>query len=660
MAYQHFTASIHCLCAGLLAGALLTACGTGDPPRSQPSISAGQNQPQPTDPRKLRHEGSGEDHAGRDGYREQMHRAPDGVDWRAVEAANWDREHQRRLALVQDQKTRPVGSRNLRSSGPGGIGAGGQKSVGSQPNTPGTQSLLAGPGFWEEVGSRNQAGHTRCAALGPELNGQRSLYVGSAGGGLWSSPDGGTSWSPLSDSLFGGVDEVIALAPPMAQDPDVLVIRRGTSLFRSVDGGLSWLVIPSPSGLTQIHTLTRLYDGNQTLLMLTRTTAGLGGQKTQLFRSQDLGASFQLLYQAPSYGNGDLWTPQGGPGAGTQVFMALRGQLYRSDDGGATFPQVLPLNPGNPKCHITGSEQTGPTLYVTLQENSNWRLYRSDDGGSSAVTLGTLPDYWGSTRSMVGFASNAMDLVYGGVNGHRSSDGGLSFQDINGWGEYYGNPSGKLHADLRGLDVIREDLGQGLVQDRLYFNTDGGTYLSTDNGLTVQNLSLEGLGVGQFYDTHTSALNPSRIVGGTQDQGYQHGLLEPYFGKGPSTALDQLISGDYGHLVTGDGTHELLYSTYPGFILIQRGETNPSLLTRPFPAGANNLWLPPLVEDPTDVESFYFLADRLWRYSKTGLTWNPVQHSSHDFSAGPGSYLSAMAIAPTDSQRMYAVTDSGR
>ncbi len=638
---------------------ILVGCGRPEAQRVVRPQGAAPS-PQPTDPLRLRdRDGGGEDHEGRNRYFEQMHRAPDGLDWRAIDAANWRAEHTRRLGLAQQKQTRSNGAQGLRSSGPPSVGP---STIQGQP--PGSNAsgpvMIADRGYWEEVGSSNQAGHTRCAALGPEVNGQQNLYVGSAGGGLWISPDSGDTWSPTSDSVYGGVDEVVVLAPANNSDPDIVIMRRGSNLFRSTNGGFTWTAVPGPTGLTSIQTMTRLYDGNQSILMLVKVNPGSTGHKSQLYKSMDLGASFQLQYEAATAGDGDLWTPQSGPGAGLQVFIAINGQLLRSDDGGQTFPGQLDLNPGNVKCHITGSEAAGPTLYLVLKEGSNWRLYRSDDGGSSALTLGTISGYWGNARSMTAFTTDAMHLVYGGVNGYRSTDGGMSFQMINSWGEYYGDPANKLHADLRGLDLIRKDLGAGQAQDNLYFNTDGGTYLSTDHGLTVHNLSLEGLGVGQFYATHTSSRNPDRIAGGTQDQGYQHGERQPNFGPGPSTPFEQLISGDYGHLVSGDGTHDFLYSTYPGFILIQQGEYSPSLSTKSFPSGSNHLWLPPLAADPDDPEAFYFLADRLWRYQKNGPDWQPVQHSAHDFAAGSGSFLSALHVAPSDTQRMYAVTNSGR
>ena len=162
----------------------------------------------------------------------------------------------------------------------------------------------------------------------------------------------------------------------------------------------------------------------------------------------------------------------------------------------------------------------------------------------------------------------------------------------------------------------------------------------------MQNLSLEGLGVGQFYSTHL-VLDPRRISGGTQDQGYQVGTRAISLGEGPSTAFDQIISGDYGHLTSGDGTHEYVYSTYPGFILVQRGETSPTLRFVDFPAGSTRLWLPPVVADPTDRRRFFFLGRRLHRYEPVGGgNWAPTQWSNVDFAAGGASTSPPWASRP--------------
>ena len=152
-------------------------------------------------------------------------------------------------------------------------------------------------------------------------------------------------------------------------------------------------------------------------------------------------------------------------------------------------------------------------------------------------------------------------------------------------------------------------------------------------------------------------------MAGSQDQGYQRGIYQAPggAGAGPSTDFTQLISGDYGHLTSGDGTHDWLYSTYPGFILVQRGQNQPTLGTLDFPAGASNLWLPPVVADPLEKTAFFFCGDKLWRYLRTaGFNFNYALHSIEDFSAGPSNFLTGLSFAPTDPDRAYAVTDAGQ
>ncbi|MEM8713066.1 MAG: hypothetical protein AAGG01_19125, partial [Planctomycetota bacterium] len=130
-------------------------------------------------------------------------------------------------------------------------------------------------------------------------------------------------------------------------------------------------------------------------------------------------------------------------------------------------------------------------------------------------------------------------------------------------------------------------------------------------------------------------------------------------GPGPSTDFDQTISGDYGHLTSGDGTHRYVYSTYPGFTLVQVGATNPSMRQVSFPSGVDRLWLPPVVADPEDRDSFFFLSSELHRYTRSGSSWNGTRWSARDFGAGSSTYMTAMAFAPSQTSRAYAITNAG-
>jgi len=594
-------------CAALLAF-VLAACGAR-PASPQPP-------PAPTDPRGG--EGEGERNVERERFIERLHKAAPGVDWRAIEAENHERERQRRADVVR-----------------GG-------------------ALLAGP-TWEEIGSRNQAGHTRAGHLGPDLGAGRTLYLGSANGGVWRSDPTGSSWSPMSDHVFGGADDVFALAPAAGTEP-VVVFRRGASVYRSDDGGATWDLAGGLAGLSSARRLILLADPGQTLVLAARGPSG-SGTRLGLWVSTDHGRTFTRRHSFATNWAGDIWAPRVGVGAGAVLFALESGRLWRSGDAGLTWTALAATSTTATEGVLTGSEAGAPHLYVGLRESA-WQLFRSTDAGVTLVARGALDGYWNGTRTLVAFPDDPQRLLHGGVECKRSSNGGGSWSVVNTWGAYYGNPAQRLHADIRHIDV-QPDPANPAGAHLAYIHTDGGTYLSTNFGQTVQNLSLDGLGVGQFYGTLTSQVNPDRIVGGTQDQGYQRGTRVPSTGPGPSTPFTQLISGDYAHLVSYNGAHERVYSVYPGFVLVHRGETNPSLSQKNFPGFGGALWLPPLAADQNDRDAFFILGASLWRCRWSGSSWTDVQRSAHDFGAGSAEFGSALAFAPGAPLRGYAANDDG-
>ncbi|HIG88008.1 MAG TPA: hypothetical protein EYQ25_13340 [Planctomycetes bacterium] len=559
----------------------------------------------------------GAEQAARRRWIEEMHRAAPGVDWRRIEKANQEAERLRRNGLAGAPE-----------------GAGGLS------------------GAWFEVGSKNISGHTRCAAYGPERNGERLLYVGSANGGLWRGTMDGTDWTPLSEGLFGGFDGLVVVPPSSLNDADILITRQGSSIYRSDDQGSTWTVPSGLGGISDVRSLVVLPDGLSTVLIYGQWNGG-----NALLASIDLGQTFSVRKTWPTPWSGELWVPQVGNGAGTDIWLYHNNKIRVSLDGGFQFT-VRDGPGGASQGHLTGSEAGGGALYLTSREGNSWVPYRSLDGGWTFNAMAAPPEYWGSQNSMVGFSSNRDALVLGGTNGYTSSNGGQTWEQISSWGEYYGNPAQRLHADLRAINVLPHPDGPAFG-DIVYFNTDGGTYRSTDEGQSVENLSLLGLGVGQFYSTLTDSNSPNRIHGGTQDQGYQIGMRAHSTGTGPSTGFSQIISGDYGHLTSPDGSLDRVYSTYPGFTLIASGPTS-SLSTLDFPQGSSHLWLPPVVADPGTPNSFFFLGRYLWRQYRTGASWSEVHHSTRDFGAGSGSYLSAMAFSPTDPDLAWAANNAGR
>lgn len=550
---------------------------------------------------------------GRKRWIERIHRTAPGVDWREIERENGRRAQERR--------------NELRGS-----------------------SLFAVASPWSEVGSSNQAGRVHCVARGADGT---TLNLGSDRGGVWRGSANGSNWQPLGDNLFGGTQELIVLPGNLPGDPDVRIsFTEGGTVRRSADDGATWTTPAGVGGVSSIRAVGRLLDGSSTVLALARQSG-----QTRLLASTNKGQTFSVRYAETQTWDGSMWIPRQGAAASNEVYLLHKGQLKRSVNSGFAFTTLGTVDAAASAGVLSGSEAGAPTLYAAVSAGGAWDLYRSTIGGTSFQKRATIGDFWGPLCASI----LSPDLVmYGGVEAHRSTDGGATFQVINTWGAYYANPATRLHADLMGIYCL-PDPPSGTAET-WYFGTDGGLFHSLDQGSTVANLSLSGLGISQYYSTLTSASQPKLILAGAQDQGYQRGTLVPPAGAGPSTPFAQLISGDYGHLTSSDGSHDYAFSTYPGFILVQEGQTIPKLYQVAFPSGTAQDWLPAVVADPLQKTAFFFLANQLYRYQRSPFapSYPASLYSAQDFAAGSASYLTAMAFAPGDPQRAYAVNDAGQ
>ncbi|MFQ5463335.1 MAG: hypothetical protein ACE5E5_12010, partial [Phycisphaerae bacterium] len=417
--------------------------------------------------------------------------------------------------------------------------------------------------------------------------------------------------------------------------------------------GVTWEAPVGLGNLNWIRGVAVLDDAARTILLYAR--GPVSNYRPAVFASVDYGRTFAIRWQAATDWSGYMWVPRVGAEAAGAVYLAHQGQLRRCDDGGFSCPVVGTIDSAGTEAILAGSEDGAPRLFAAVKVGTQWGLRRSDDAGATWMFVDPLDDFYGTLCASI---HNQDVILYGGLDAHRSVDGGQTFGTINAWYEYYDNPEFKLHADIFGLHCWPDPSNPN--NEVWYIGTDGGIYRSMNMGTSVQNLSLDGLGISQYYSTLTSSDDPTLLVAGAQDQGYQRGFVQPSTGPGPSTPLTQLISGDYGHLTSKDGTHNVVYSTYPGFVLIQEGAANPVLYTASFPDGSAHAWLPPVVADPLDQNSFFFCAQKLYRYVRAGNSWIPTTYSNQDFAIGSSSYLSALMFAPSDPNRAYAVTDTGR
>jgi hypothetical protein len=175
----------------------------------------------------------------------------------------------------------------------------------------------------------------------------------------------------------------------------------------------------------------------------------------------------------------------------------------------------------------------------------------------------------------------------------KSSNGGDDWTLVNPWWEYYNDIESKLHADI---PEIRFYLNEEYNEVAL-ISTDGGLYISDDYLSSVQNISLSGLGVSQYYSTYSQRFMPYSIFAGSQDQGLQKSIT---YNQGVQD-FEQIISGDYGHLVSGDNGISI-WTNYPGFTIYYPNIANSNAsMSLDFP-GSGYLWIAPLMAHPSSPE----------------------------------------------------------
>lgn len=540
----------------------------------------------------------------REAWLESMHRAAPGVNWREIEAAN-------AMESFLHRESRA--------------------------------GVMSGP--WSEIGAANVTGRTHVTQLAP--NGI-DLYVGSELGGVWSGTTSGGPWTPRSDGVGAGVHSLVITPGP----PEVmLTATNGGRLFYSADAGASWHV---PTGLPDyVWECIRLIrePGSQRVYAMLEGWRWIGvwDHSYQLYRSSNGGVTFTYLRSDPMATRPDLWMDRRTPGR--PLFLLVGDALKRSTDFGASFANVGTIPASGDRVTLVGSEAGAPTLYAALHVGSVWKLFRSLDAGATWAYRSDLADYW---ESLCASITNPDAVFCGGVDGARSMNGGASFALINHWYDYYGDPAHMLHADIMGIDAIPRPSPAG---ESIYFNTDGGTFVSDDLGASFRNLTQDGFRNSQYYSILTSRTDSRLIAAGSQDQGYQLSTPSP---SGP-LEFTQIISGDYGHLTSSSGTHDLLWSAYPGFLLLQLAEGGGLLDYPEFPpnVGAHS-WMPNILADPGNPNRLYFCADHLWRIERSPGSVYSYTMLPHNFAQTSGEYLTAFAISPVDANYWYAATDQGR
>jgi photosystem II stability/assembly factor-like uncharacterized protein len=286
-----------------------------------------------------------------------------------------------------------------------------------------------------------------------------TLYVGTGGGGVFRSADGGENWEPVNNGLTNLNVQTILFSPT----GETLYAGTTGEMFRSTDGGVSWE--PANNGLGGLGVLTLLFSP-------TGETLYAGTWRGGLFHSNDGGDNWQSADNGLF--SGDVRTLLVSPTGETLYAGTARG-VFRSTDGGTSWK--YPANNGltNLNVHMLIFSPMGETLYA-----GTWRdgIFRSSDGGANWEPANSGLT---SLRVQTLLFSPTGETLYAGTNEggvFRSSDGGASWEPAN-------NGLTNLNVQMLLFSPTGETLYAGTGGGGVFRSADGGEkWEPANSGLT--------------------------------------------------------------------------------------------------------------------------------------------------------------------------------
>ena len=500
---------------------------------------------------------------------------------------------------------------------------------------------------WREVGPYR--GGRSVAAIG---SAQRPLeyWMGTSGGGVFKTTDGGITWQPMTDKYFTGTIGAIAVDP---KNPDIVWVGGGETCIRgnvshgdgvwmTKDAGKTWSYMglketeqiaavnidPRNSDVIYVSALGPTHTADEHRGLFKSTDAGKTWTKI-LFANDSTGAiDFQfdpsnpdVLYVAFWQSGRTPWSMSSG-GAGSA--------LYKSTDAGRTWTNLTKTGKGLPtgiygKIGVAVSPAK-PNRVWALVEHDSGGVYRSDDGGATWQFMNGDR----KLRQRAWYYSHIYadprdsNMVYALNTGfYRSRDGGKTFpQSIS-----------VPHGDNHDLWIAPND------PNRMIEANDGGANVSFNAGRAWSD---QDFATSQFYHVATTNEFPYKICGAQQDNstlcgpsrkaggiatsdwvdagGGESGYVTPH-----PTKPDVIFAGSYGGLMT----RKDLSTNYERNITVwpdnPMGYSSEDIKVR-------FQWTYPIVFSRHTPNVVYAAGNYLYRSTNEGESWTRVSPdlSRHD------------------------------
>ncbi|MCS6990842.1 MAG: YCF48-related protein [Chitinophagales bacterium] len=488
---------------------------------------------------------------------------------------------------------------------------------------------------WQPVGTAvvpsNGGGAGRANVFVFHPSNTNIIYLGTAGGGLWKTTDGGLTWTPLTDGLPVTSIADIALDPT---NPNNIYVATGdgygyefgtnndfwggvysAGVFRSIDGGITW----SPTGLT--------YNQDQKIIIQrlvihpTNPQILLAATRSGIMRTTDGGSTWNLVKSTHCY---DLEFNTFDPNT---IYSGGGGTLIKSTDGGANWSTMY-SGMGTGRISIEVSSANHQVIYAMSESGI---FIRSADGGTT-WTNKTFPysaGFFGYYDLVLACSdANADHLLAGGIYTVKSTNGGSSWTDIS---------SSNLHVDNHDLDYLPGSTST------IFSANDGGFFKSTNGGSTWTDLS-NGLAIAQIYRLASSATDPQVIYSGWQDNGSNKW-------DGNNSTWKMVYGADGMECMVDHSNVQTVYISYQ-YGGLQKSTNGGNSFSHIAPCSGN--WITPYAMDPNVSSTIYAGCASVYKSTNGGSTWSNI--GSNLFTGGYNNACNYIAIAPSNTSVIYAAS----
>jgi photosystem II stability/assembly factor-like uncharacterized protein len=527
-------------------------------------------------------------------------------------------------------------------------------------------------------------------------------YVGTAGGGVWKTTDGGMSWRNVFDHGPTISIGAVALVPGhpdwvwvgTGEDNPRNDMLNGDGIYFSPDGGRTWVnkgldhrgqisdVLINPDDANNVYAcvLGDVWKPTPHRGVYETTNGGKTWKKI-LYLNPHTGCS-TLAFEPgnPKVLIAGMWPVQRRPWI--LVSGGRSGGLYRSLDGGAHWTRLthgLPKGPiGRSAVAFAPSQPTtvyaviqarGGTVWVSHDLGSHWHEVSNDHNDD------VRPFYF---TQLAVFPNNPDRLFFLSMKLMESMNGGRT--------SFYADPG--VHVDHHAIWIDPHD------PNRIIQGNDGGVYLSLDGGKHWR--FLDNLPIEQFYQVATNdRVFPFLICGGLQDNNAWCGASSDYRRGGVVGFQDwfQVSGGDGQYVVPAPSDPNIIYATTDdGYIVRYNRLTrrvrsiNPYLrdvLTGDLLSGKVLAkqkyrfdWTTPIAVSRTNPNDVYVAGDVLFHSMDGGKHWTVVSpdltrdvKSKQGPTGGPidkdlsgaETYdtIQSVTIAPTNPRVLWVGTDDG-